>query len=395
MRSLDLIRRFAKQYPQAEFPVSFFTFLEEQESNGHQICRADTKQPLVAFLKNLGIPHSSFSTFLDADSRVVLNLNFPALLRRTAQEIEPYFIETFTTIFALQQIVLDSGTPTGFNRHDKQHVRTVSRRMLELLRWANVRAPSGNRRAESEALIAGYLHDIGNLIARKEHGLYGVYLLTQILTEVDRDDATFAAFIRVLEATLFHEVDLGSKFWSLTDLSPATLSLIVADKSDVSFRRVSVKSNVSDALQDAHMLINLLTTDSRVKCQKTSFQWEIHFSPKIKVDETDQLIALLKRAERVWVPDDWQQLYRRSNIEYVFIFHATFLRLYFSRLSFAIRAIFALNPAVEAFRLVTNDDERGVSLSRVFTRDDYQDKIALIGNNLFKNIEIESSRSTN
>jgi hypothetical protein len=217
--------------------------------------------------------------------------------------------------------------------------------------------------------------------------LYGIYLLTQILADVDRSEETLSAFMRVLEAALFHEVDLGSKFLSLSDLSPATLSLIVADKSDVSFRRVSLKSNVSDALKDAHTLLNLLTTESRVKCQKKSFQWEIHFSPKIKADETEQLIALLKRAERVWVPDDWQQLYRRSNIEYVFIFHATFLRLYFSRLSFAIRAIFALNPKVETFRLVINDDERGVSLSRVFTRDDYQQKIALIGHNLFKHIE--------
>jgi len=314
----------------------------------------------------------------------VFKINFLALLRRSAQEIDAYFIETFTTIFALQQIILDSGTPTGFNRHDKQHVRTVSRRMLELLRWANVRAK--NRYAESEALIAGYLHDIGNLIARKEHGLYGIYLLTQILADVDRSEETLSAFMRVLEAALFHEVDLGSKFLSLSDLSPATLSLIVADKSDVSFRRVSLKSNVSDALKDAHTLLNLLTTESRVKCQKKSFLWEIHFSPKIKADETEQLIALLKRAERVWVPDDWQQLYRRSNIEYVFVFHATFLRLYFSRLSFAIRAIFALNPNVETFRLVINDDERGVSLSRVFTRDDYQSKIALIGHNLIKNI---------
>ena len=384
MRSLDLIRRFAKQHPQAEFPARFFAFLEEQESSGHQICRADTKQPLVAFLENLGIPHTSFSSFLDSDSRVVFKINFLALLRRSAQEIDAYFIETFTTIFALQQIILDSGTPTGFNRHDKQHVRTVSRRMLELLRWANVRAK--NRYAESEALIAGYLHDIGNLIARKEHGLYGIYLLTQILADVDRSEETLSAFMRVLEAALFHEVDLGSKFLSLSDLSPATLSLIVADKSDVSFRRVSLKSNVSDALKDAHTLVNLLTTESRVKCQKKSFQWEIHFSPKIKADETEQLLALLKRAERVWVPDDWQQLYRRSNIEYVFVFHATFLRLYFSRLSFAIRAIFALNPNVETFRLVINDDERGVSLSRVFTRDDYQNKIALIGHNLIKNI---------
>jgi hypothetical protein len=385
MRSLELIHRFAKQYSQAEIPASFFTFLKEQEACKHQIRRADTKEPLVSFLRSLGIPHSSFSRFLDAESRVVLKINFPALLRRSAQEIDGYFTEKFTTIFALQQIVLDSGTPTGFNRHDKNHVRAVSRRMLELLRWANIHAK--NRRAESEAMIAGYLHDIGNLIARKEHGLYGIYLITQILDEVERDEATLGACMRVLEAALFHEVDLGSKFTMLSDLSPAALSLIVADKSDVSFRRVSSKSNVSDALLDAHTLVNLLTTDSRVKCQKTNFQWEIHFSPKIKADDTDQLIALLKRAERVWVPDDWQQLYRRSNIEYVFIFHATFLRLYFSRLSFAIRAIFALNTKVETFRLVINDDERGVSLSRVFTRDDYQDKIALIANNLFKNAE--------
>jgi hypothetical protein len=173
----------------------------------------------------------------------------------------------------------------------------------------------------------------------------------------------------------------------LNELQPATLSLIIADKSDVSFRRISIKSNVPDAIKDAHTLVNLLTADSRIKCQKKNFQREVHFSPKIHPDDTDQLIALLKRAERVWVPDDWQKLYRRDNIEYVFIFHATFLRLYFSRLAFAVHAIFALNAQVETFRLVINDDERGVSLTRLFTRNDYQAKIDLIGSNLFKNIE--------
>jgi hypothetical protein len=385
MRAIDIVRHFAEQYPQAEFPADFFAFLEAQERTSHQIRRVDTGQPLVAFLRDLGIPHSSFSTFLDADSRVILKPSFPALLRRSTHEIDAYFSARFATAFTLQQIVLDSGMPTGFNRHDRQHVRMVSHRVLELLRWANGRAP--NRRAESEALIAGYLHDIGNLIARKEHGLYGIYLLTQLFIEIDRDDETLASFMGVLEAALFHEVDLGSRFSSLSELRPATLSLIIADKSDVSFRRVSAKSNVPEALQDAHTLVNLLTADSRIKCQKKNLQWEIHFSPKLHSDETEQMLALLKRAERVWVPDEWQKLYRRDNIEYVFVFHATFLRLYFSRLAFAIRAIFALNPAVKTFRLVIHDDERGVSLHRVFTRDDYQAKIALIGNNLFKNIE--------
>ncbi len=391
MRVIEIVQRFAKQYPQAEFPARYFAFLEEQEKAGHPIRRADTKQPLVDFIKELGIPHSSFSTFLDADSRVVLKPSFPALLHRSAHEIESYFTTHLSAVFALQQVVLDSGTATGFNRHDKQHVRMVSHRVMELLRWANARSKS--RRTESEALIAGYLHDIGNLIARKEHGLYSIYMLTQLFTDFDRDRETLASFMHVLEAVLFHEVDLGSRFSSLGNLQPATLSLIVADKSDVSFRRVSFKSNVPDAIKDAHTLVNLLTADSRIKCQKASFQWEVHFSPKVKFDETEQLLALLKKAERVWVPDEWQKLYRRDNIEYVFIFHATFLRLYFSRLSFAIRAVFALNPLVETFRLVINDDERGVSLSRVFTRNDYEAKIALIGSNLFKNVEVEPHRN--
>ncbi|MBI5029525.1 MAG: hypothetical protein HZB51_03290 [Chloroflexi bacterium] len=388
-RPIDWVRLFAKLYPQVELPASFFAFLDEQELVGHQIRRADTKQPLVLFLKELGIPLSSFSKFLDADSRVKLKLSFPTLLHRPAHEIETYFVQNFSTVFALQQIVLDSVASTGFNRHDKQHVRTVTRRVIELLEWSQI-PTKHNRGLKAEALIAGYLHDIGNLIGRKEHGLYSIYLLTQLFADLDRDKETQASFIRVLEATLFHEVDLGSRFPSLTDLHPATLGLIIADKSDVSFRRVSAKSNVSDAIKDAHTLVNLLTADSQIKCQKKNFQWEIHFSPKVQLDETDQFLALLKRAERVWVPDEWQQLYRRANIEYVFIFHATFLRLYFSRLAFAIRSVFALNPAVETFRLMINDDERGVSLSRVFSRDDYEAKIALIGNNLFKNVETES-----
>jgi hypothetical protein len=48
------------------------------------------------------------------------------------------------------------------------------------------------------------------------------------------------------------------------------------------------------------------------------------------------------------------------------------------------RALFALSSAIERFELIVNDDERGVSLKRIFTRDDYQEKINVIGRNLFK-----------
>ncbi len=390
MRAIDLIRIFADNYPQAEIPETFLAFLQEQERLGNPVRRATTRQPLVDFLCDLGVAPDSISSFLDSDSRLVLRTDYADLVSKPPSEINDYFQEHFAVVFSLQELVLDSEMLTGFNRHGRDHLKTVTDRMHKLLKCASTK--HGHSQWEkSEAVIAGYLHDVGNLLSRKDHGIYGLYLLTLLFTNYDSSPETLASFLRIMEAVLFHEVEYGTRFASFDELSPITLSLIVADKTDVSFRRVSVKSNVSEAIQDAHMLVNLLAADSRVKCQKRVFQWEIHFSPTVKDTEAVRFPALLKRTERVWVPDEWQKLYRRENIEYVFIFHATFLRLYLTRLSFAVRAVFSLNPTVNSFRLVINDDERGVSLTRCFGREDYQAKIGFIYNNLFKNQATETN----
>ncbi len=385
MRTTDLIAAFSERYPKAEFPSSFYSFLEEQEELGHPIRRAKGL-PLVAFLKGLQVPLDAIAGLLDQDSRLVLKVSYPDLLRQTPAELAAYFTRRLGSIFLLQEIVLDSETVSGFNRHGRDHLSSVTHRMLDLLRYSDG-VPS--RQMEQEAIIAGYLHDIGNLLSRKEHGLFGIYLLTQLCTDVDRDASTFASFLRVLEAVLFHEVEYGSRVASLQELSRLTLCLIVADKTDVNFERVSAKSNMPEAIRDAHTLVNLLTGASRLRLRKTGLDWEIHFTPKMSPDRAGQFPALMKRAERVWVPSEWQTLYRRENIEYIFIFQATFLRVYFTRLSFAVRALFALRPALETFRLIFNDDERGMSLTRVFGRDDYQNKLTLIANNLFKNEKAE------
>ena len=130
--------------------------------------------------------------------------------------------------------------------------------------------------------------------------------------------------------------------------------------------------------------MNLLTVDSGIGCQGKDFVWELHFSPRADADEVARFPQLLKDSERVWVPQDWQRLYREHNVEYLFVFHATFMQLYLSRLVYTIRAVFALYPSVQGFRLVIDDSERGISLSRVFSREDYEEKVALIGKNLFK-----------
>ncbi len=387
MQSRDLINSFLKRYPETELPQSFLDYVTEQEELGHVIRRAKTGQPLNAYLESLGVAQHAISHVLDADSRLVQHTNYAQLLAMSPEELDAFFAKRYETVFVLQELVLDSETLTGFNRHGREHLKTVTRRLMTLL---ECEPESGQAQATlQEAIVAGYLHDVGNLLSRKEHGVYGLYLLTQFFANVDESPETLASLMRVLEAVLFHEVDFGSRVSSLERLNPVTLALIVADKTDVSFRRVSQKSNVSEAVQDAHTLVNLLTADSQIQCRKKSFQWEIHFSPSMRNGDSDRFPALLKRAERVWVPDEWQRLYRRENIEYVFIFNATFLRLYLARLSFAVRAVFALRPSIQTFQLVIQDDERGVSLTRKFTREDHNEKLSLIHNNLFKNYREE------
>ncbi len=381
MRATDLIRIFCERYPQAEFPPNFYSFLDEQESLGHSIRRANG-QPLVEFLEGLGVAEESLAGFLSRDSRLLLHMNYPDLWRMTPEQVDSHLAHHLAQVFLLQEIVLDSEMVTGFNRHGRDHLSSVTHRLQSLLRFGE-RAPS--LQSQREAIVAGYLHDIGNLLSRKEHGVFGIYLLTQLFTGVDRDGKTLASFLRILEAVLFHEVEYGSRVASPQELSLLTLGLIVADKTDVNFERVSTKSNMPEAIRDAHTLVNLLTGASRLKLRKTGVDWEIHFTPKMSPDRAGQFPALMKKAERVWVPSEWQTLYRRENIEYVFIFQATFLRVYFTRLRFAVRALFALRSDLVSFRLIFHDDERGMSLTRYFRREDFDDKLNLIANNLFKN----------
>jgi hypothetical protein len=378
-----MLRLLGTRYPQVVIPEGVYSYVREQESLEHRIRRGDTGEPLNSYLQAIGVRHDVVSRVLDGDSRLVSELSYPSLLECPLSDLRARLEEHFAAVFVLQQAVLDSEVLTGFNRHGLDHLKSVSERMQRLIRASELE-PAREPLAEKEAVIAGYLHDSGNLISRQYHGAYGAYLMTQFFSHVHRDEQTLSSFLRVLEAILFHEVELGLRLTALAGVEPATLSLIIADKTDVSARRVSAKSNVPEAIRDAHTLVNLLTVDSHIGCREKEFSWELQFSPRAEADEVARFPHLLKASERVWVPQVWQRLYREHNVEYLFVFHATFLKLYLARLLFVIRAVFELYPPVQTFRLTVDDVERGISLSRVFGREDYEGKIALIGKNLFK-----------
>jgi metal-dependent HD superfamily phosphatase/phosphodiesterase len=371
---------------QVGFPDEFVAFLQTQQANNHQLYRIDSGETLIEFLDNLGVPRQHFSSLLSADSRLLPKLDYPVLLELSPDEIYTYFLDHFSSLFYLQEVALDSKLKTGFNLHGIEHLRTIVKNSVALLRELKI-APLEYRHAENETMIGAFFHDVGNIISRKYHGFYGIYLLTQLFKNYDVDQQTLESFLNVLEIVLFHEVEYGSRLPTLTLLRPSTLSVIIADKTDVGFKRVSSKSNVPEAIQDAHVLVNLLvarSTIQRIKGATGRFQWSIDFKSKFDSSHTELFSKLLKATGRVKVPKEWQVLYESGNIEYLFVFNATFLKVYLSRLYFAMRAVFALYNSVDQFEFIVDDAERGISLKRVFTPADYRDKVYTLGKYFYR-----------
>lgn len=100
------------------------------------------------------------------------------------------------------------------------------------------------RREAELAAIAGYLHDIGNVINRCNHPETGAVLAQSILFDLNMDPAEIAV---VMGAIGNHEEDNGSP------INAVTAAVIIADKSDVHYSRVQ---NPNPLAFDIHDRVN-------------------------------------------------------------------------------------------------------------------------------------------
>jgi len=112
----------------------------------------------------------------------------------------------------------------GYTEHGRRHVGEVQRMTGEILTELKF-----TEREIELARIAAYLHDIGNVISRTYHPLSGANLAFTLLNEVGMDPQEIAP---ILGAIGNHEEISG------TPVSAMSAALIIADKSDVNFRRV-------------------------------------------------------------------------------------------------------------------------------------------------------------
>ena len=135
----------------------------------------------------------------------------------------------------------------GFTEHSFAHVTVVAETagyILETLGYPE--------RTVEVAKIAGYLHDIGNLVNRIDHSQSGAVMAFRILDNLDCDPEEIATIVTAIGN---HDEGTGQP------VNAVAAALILADKSDV--RRSRVR-NRDPAAFDIHDRVNYSVKKSRL-----------------------------------------------------------------------------------------------------------------------------------
>ena len=134
-------------------------------------------------------------------------------------------------------------TALGFTEHSFQHVTAVAEKAGSILETLGF-----DPRLAELARIAGFLHDIGNLVNRIEHSQSGALMAMSLLQKRDFPPEEIAPIISAIGN---HDEGTG------TPVNEISAALILADKSDV--RRSRVR-NRDLATFDIHDRVNYSVT---------------------------------------------------------------------------------------------------------------------------------------
>ncbi|MDN5347876.1 MAG: uncharacterized protein PWP65_1440 [Clostridia bacterium] len=154
----------------------------------------------------------------------------------------------------------------GFTEHGHRHlnlVANIAHNVLERLGYPP--------RLSELAAIAGYLHDIGNVVGRYNHGQAGALLAYHILNRLGMEAEEIAVIIGAIGN---HEEEYGQA------VNEVAAALILADKSDVHRSRVR---NPELATFDLHDRVNYAVEHSflRVEAEKKAITLELRIDSNI------------------------------------------------------------------------------------------------------------------
>ncbi len=120
----------------------------------------------------------------------------------------------------------------GYTEHGQRHAKLVSNIAHNILTYLEY-----NQRLTELVAIAGYLHDIGNMIGRTRHEQSGALLAIEILESLKMDSNEIAL---ITGAIGNHEQETGGP------INAIAAAVILADKSDVHQSRVRPNLKIFD-----------------------------------------------------------------------------------------------------------------------------------------------------
>lgn len=135
----------------------------------------------------------------------------------------------------------------GFTDHSGAHTGFVAERAAWILEQLDY-----PQKDIELVKIAGYMHDIGNAVNRKQHAEYGALLANSIL---EKTDMSLEDRIKVISAIGNHDESTGGA------MDAISAALIIADKTDV--RRSRVREQERSEF-DIHDTVNYAVTKSEI-----------------------------------------------------------------------------------------------------------------------------------
>lgn len=178
----------------------------------------------------------------------------------------------------------------GFTDHSFSHVFHVAEKagyILETLGY--------DSRTVELAKIAGYLHDIGNLVNRKEHSQSGAIMAWSILNDMGCDPVELATIVTAIGN---HDEGTG------VPVNAVAAALILADKADV--RRTRVRNKDVSAF-DIHDRVNFSVKKTEMKINEDKTLVKLKLSIDTKYGSVmdyfeifmERMILCRKAAERL------------------------------------------------------------------------------------------------
>ena len=188
------------------------------------------------------------------------------------------------------KIADDSLNALGYTEHNYAHVTAVAEKTGYILQTLGY-----DERTVELGKIAGYLHDIGNLINRIDHSQSGAMMAFRIL-----DHLHFPAEETAVIVAAIGNHDEGTGI----PVSPLAAALIIADKSDVRRNRVR---NDDIANFDIHDRVNYSVTKAELKIDlartviELKLQIDTHYGSIMEYFEIfmERMILCRKAAEKL------------------------------------------------------------------------------------------------